>query len=171
MKTAVIIFLMTCTKVMCTEDTCSKEDPLCKEKSENKFIDPNQVQSIINEIEMLRRTNLNKAYEEIKSFLIDYPENPNGLLLLSKIQRALYSKLHPKMRDIGKLELLNPSLYVLIKILKLPKEDLADKQHAETAEFASANALGCGNKTMSVLMLKTILERHNNPSIDMETYR
>jgi len=172
MNSLVILFLMTLTTLtQCTEDTCSKDDPLCNEKEENKFKDTDQVQSLLDEIEVLRRTNLNKAHEEIKSLLINHPENPKALLLLSKIQRALYSRLHPKMRDIGRLELLNPSLNVLMKILNMPKEQLSDKAHAETAEFASANAMGCGNKTMSVMMLKTILERKNNPAIDLDSYR
>jgi len=150
------------------DDACAKDDPLCSEKNENKFKDE---QSLIDEIEVLRRSNLNRAHEEIKSFVIHHPENPKGLLLLSKIQRALFSKLHPKMRDIGRLELLNPSLNVLINLLKMPNEKLSDEQHAETAEFAAANAMGSGNKTMSVLMLKTILERQNNKAIDFDTYR
>ena len=172
MKGTVTIFLICFVKVMCAEDnTCSKDDPICNEKEENKFKTPDQVQPLLDEIEELRRTNLNKALEKIKSILIDHPDNAKGILLLSKILRSLYSKLHPKMRDIGRLELLNPSLEALMKILRMPKENLSDQQHAETAEFASANALGCGNKTMSVLMLKTILERKNNPAIDFDTYR
>jgi len=156
--------------VMCVDDTCSKDNPLCNQKEENKYKDADQVQTVLDEIDKLRGSNLNRAYDKIKSLLIDFPNNAKGILLLAKIQRSLYSKLHPKMRDIGRIELLNPSLEALKKILKMPKEQLPDKDHAETAEFASANALGSGNKTMSVMMLKTILERQNS-AIDKDTYK
>ena len=171
--TNILITAATCfITVRGLEESCSIDNPECETNAgeKSKYSGPAEAEAALEKIEVLRRSNLNKALEEVNKFVHSHPESPKGLLLLSKIKRSLYSKLHPKMREIGRREFLNPSIDALFKIFELSKENLSDEQHAETAEFAAASALGLGNKTISTKMLKTILERQN-PSIPMETYR
>ena len=139
----------------------------CGEEGDLKYKDVN---TVLGSIEELQKTNLNRAYEDIQKFVRHHPDLPRGLLLLSKIQRSLYSKLHPKMREIGKLELLNPSLEVLLRLLKLPAPQLPDSDHSEIADFAVSSALSSTNRTLSVRVLQTVLERHNK-EVPEETYQ
>ena len=94
-------------------ETCSRDDHLCSEKRASELVD---IDKLLATIEKLSGENLNRAYEEIKSLQSIHTEHPHVLFLLSKIQRKLYSKLHVKMRDVGKIELLYPSLENLQKI-------------------------------------------------------
>ena len=44
------------------------------------------------------------------------------MMMMMMMQRALYAKLHVKMRDIGKPELLHPSIEHLKKLLRMDKD-------------------------------------------------
>ena len=105
--------------------------------------------------------NLNKAYEEIKTLDSHYSENPNVLFLMSKIQRSLYAKLHVKMRDVGKIELLHPSLENLKKIMLMPEDKISNSFHAEVAEFSVGSAISSGNKNLSAELVEAIVKRPN----------
>ena len=121
-------------------------------------------------IEKLSGQNLNRAYDEIKSLQSIHTEHPHVIFLLSKIQRKLYSKLHVKMRDVGKIELLHPSLQNLQKILSMPEEKVANKFHAEVIELSVNSALSSGNKTLSVEVIESALKRPNK-EISTEDYK
>ena len=114
--------------------------------------------------------NLNKAYEEIKLLNSHFSENPNVLFLMTKIQRSLYFKLHVKMRDVGKIELLHPSLQNLKKILLMPEEKVSNDFHAEVAEFSIESAMSSGNKNLSVEVVEALLKRPNK-EIPNEKYK
>ena len=99
------------------------------------------------------------------------PDDPQVLFLMCKVQRALYAKLHVKMRDIGKPELLHPSIEHLKKILRMEREKVSDEFHAEVADFAMATAMTTSNKTLSVQLMEATLERKQNAVIGMDKYR
>ena len=148
-------------------ESCSRDDPLCSERRASELGDIDQ---LLATIEKLGGENLNRAYEQIKSLQSIHTENPQVLFLLSKIQRKLYSKLHVKMRDVGKIELLNPSLENLQKILRMPEEKVPNKFHAEVIELSVTNALSSGNKTLSVEVIESALKRPNK-EIGKEEYK
>ena len=150
-----------------SDGTCSKDDPQCSDRPTNEFIDINRE---LERIEKLKEENINKAYEEIKSLDSHYSDNPNVLFSLSKIQRKLYTKLHVKMRDVGKLELLHPSLETLKKILLMPEEKVSNEFHAKVAEFSVGSAMSSGNKNLSVELVEALLKRPNK-EIPQEKYR
>ena len=124
----------------------------------------------IKKVERLMEENLNKAYEEIKLLNSHFSENPNVLFLMTKIQRSLYFKLHVKMRDVGKIELLHPSLQNLKKILLMPEEKVSNDFHAEVAEFSIESAMSSGNKNLSVEVVEALLKRPNK-EIPNEKYK
>ena len=148
-------------------ETCSRDDPLCSEKRTSQLVD---IDEQLATIEKLSGENLNRAYEEIKSLQSIHTEHPQVLFLLSKIQRKLYSKLHVKMRDVGKIELLHPSLVNLQKILTMPEDKVSNKFHAEVIELSVNSALSSGNKTLSVEVIESALKRPNK-EIPSEEYR
>ena len=116
MRTLFVCFIVTFTKG--SEDSCNKDDTDCNNLSYNNVV---TLTDELKHIEQLQEENLNKALEEIKKLHLKHKDDPQLLFLYSKIQRALYSKLHVKMRDVGKLELLIPSIEHLQNILKMPK--------------------------------------------------
>ena len=116
MRTLFVCFIVTFTKG--SEDSCDKDDIECNNLSSNNIV---TLTDKLKHIEQLQEENLNKALEEIKKLHLNHKDDPHLLFLYSKIQRALYSKLHVKMRDVGKLELLIPSIEHLQNILKMPK--------------------------------------------------
>ena len=148
-------------------ETCSRDDPLCSERSSSQFMD---IDKQLAAIEKLSGENLNRAYDAIKSLQSIHSEHPQVIFLLSKIQRKLYSKLHVKMRDIGKIELLHPSLENLQKILRMPEEKVTNKFHAEVIELSVNSALSSGNKTLSVEVIESALKRPNK-EISTEEYK
>ena len=155
--------------VNCSDNTCSKDDTECHDSQLNSItVD---VDEEILRVRELEKVNLNKAYEEIKSVHKSHPDNANVLFLFAKIQWKLYSKLHVKMRDVGKIELLEPSIEHLKKILKMPKEQVSDEFHAEVSEYASDSALASSNKTSSVELLEAVLVRKGNPVIGADKYK
>ena len=158
MRNILIILAFYCRGHHLTQQTCSKDDPLCSEKQTNEFLD---IDRQLANIESLMEQNLNKAYEEIKTLDSHYSENPNVLFLMSKIQRSLYVKLHVKMRDVGKIELLHPSLENLKKIMLMPEEKISNSFHAEVAEFSVGSAISSGNKNLSAELVEAIVKRPN----------
>ena len=74
-------------------------------------------------------------------------------------------------RDVGKPELLHPSIEHLKKILTLPAEQVSDEFHAEVADFAETTAMATANKTLSVQLLEAMLKRTMNPVIGLDKYR
>ena len=114
-----LYLLLSCFVVFVNSDGfCDKNDFDCIEKHSNNIV---SLDDKLKFIEKLLHVNINKAYEEIKLLRLSESENPHVLYLQSQIQQELYTKLHIKMRDIGKLELLYPSMENLKKILKMPK--------------------------------------------------
>ena len=162
------VILLCIAFVKCSGDTCDKDDIMCQNPRENSVTD---ISTRLLEVEKLQKTNLNRAYEEMKSLYLSEPEDPQVLFLMCKVQRALYAKLHVKMRDIGKPELLHPSIEHLKKILRMEKEKVSDKFHAEVADFAMATAMATSNKTLSVQLMEAALERKQNVVIGMDKYR
>ena len=148
-------------------ESCSRDDPLCSERRNTEWLD---IEKQLASIERLSGENLNRAYDEIKSLQSIHSEHPQVLFLLSKIQRKLYSKLHVKMRDVGKIELLNPSLQNLQKILSMPEGKVTNKFHAEVIELSVNSALSSGNKTLSVEVIESALKRPNK-EISNEEYK
>lgn len=167
------IFLTLSCQALCSvgseerEETCSRDDPVCRERTTSQFVD---VEQQLATIEKLSGENLNRAYDEIKSLQSVHAEHPQVIFLLSKIQRKLYSKLHVKMRDVGKIELLNPSLQNLQKILSMPEGKVTNKFHAEVIELSVNSALSSGNKTLSVEVIESALKRPNK-EISNEEYK
>ena len=162
------VLLLCITLVRCYSDTCDKDDLMCQDQAVNSVTDIN---TRLQQVEKLEKTNLNRAYEEMKSLYLSDPENPQVLFLMCKVQRALYAKLHVKMRDIGKPELLHPSIEHLKKILRMEKEKVSDEFHAEVADFAMVTAMATTNKTLSVQLMEAALERKQNTAIGMDKYR
>ena len=155
--------------VHCSENTCSKDDTECHNSQLNSIVV--NVDEEILKVRELEKVNLNKAYEEIKSVHKSHPDNANVLFSFAKIQWKLYSKLHVKMRDVGKIELLEPSIEHLKKILMMPNEQVSDEFHAEVSEYASDSALASSNKTLSVELLEAVLVRKGNPAIGADKYK
>ena len=155
--------------VNCSENTCNKDDTECHNSQLNSIVV--NVDEEILKVRELEKVNLNKAYEEIKSVHKSHPDNANVLFLFAKIQWKLYSKLHVKMRDVGKIELLEPSIKHLKKILMMPNEQVSDEFHAEVSEYASDSALASSNKTLSVELLEAVLVRKGNPAIGADKYK
>ena len=151
--------------VIASDDTCDRDNTECHVKHTNNIID---VSKKLADIEKLQHGNINRAYEEIKNLYTGHKEEPEVLFLFSKIQMTLYEKLHVKMRDVGKLELLYPSIENLKTVLRMPREIVSDEFHAEVADFASLSALASSNKTLSVELLDAVLERKGNSVIGIK---
>ena len=164
---SLIILTFYCQGYSASHGSCSREDQLCGDRQTNEFVDINQH---IENLDRLMQENLNKAYEEIKLLDSHYSDNPNILFLKTKIQRNLYFKLHVKMRDVGKIELLHPSLENLKKILLMPEEKVSNVFHAEVAEFSIESAMSSSNKNLSVEVMEALLKRPNK-EISNEKYK
>ena len=168
MNYSYIVLIICITLVRSSSDTCDKDDMMCQDQVKNSVTD---TKSRLLQVENLMKTNLNRAYEEMKSVYLSDPGDPQVLFLMCKVQRALYAKLHVKMRDIGKPELLHPSIENLKKILRMERDKVSDEFHAEVVDFAMTTAMSTSNKTLSVQLLEAMLERKQNQVISLDKYR
>ena len=169
MKPSNLIFLINwAVAVIASDQTCDKDDLQCHNKKANSIVDLNQR---LLDIQQLQKVNINRAYDEIRSLYLHHKEDPRVLYLLSKIQMAMYTKLHVKMREVGRLELLYPSIDNLKAILRMPRELVSDKFHAEVSEFSTDSAIASTNKTLSVELLEAVLARAGNKEITYEKYK
>ena len=81
------VLLLCLTLVACSSDTCEKDDMMCQDQ--NTIADQNTITDVLTRlrnVEELKQTNLNRAYEEMKSLYLSEPEDPRVLFLMCKVQ-------------------------------------------------------------------------------------
>jgi hypothetical protein len=113
-------------------DTCAKDDPECQAKAENKF----SVAGFLAEVDGLGREEA--RVERLKAVIQSHPEEPELLLALTKQYMAMFDRLHPKMRGIGEIELVQPAIEIYMRLLRLPSEKMTDEKHAEIGKILIA---------------------------------
>jgi len=119
------------------ETSCRKGDPACasdkhdkysKEANEDKF----EVDAFLKEVEQLPREEA--RLDRLKNAIKSHPEEPSLMLALTKQYMAMFDRLHPKMRGIGEIELVQPSIQIYMQMLGMPEAKMSNEKHAEIVD-------------------------------------
>ena len=152
-------------------ETCRKGDPSCDSVHHDKYskeANVFEVGAFLNEVVQIPREEA--RLERLKDAIKSHPDEPSLMLALTKQYMAMFDRLHPKMRGIGEIELVQPSIQIYMKMLQMPEEMMSNEKHAEIVDHCITSVLGSSNKTASVMVIKEALERMNK-LIAMETYQ
>jgi len=159
----VVLALLLALSCLCgAEEACSREEQGCRASGGLG------VAAILAQVEELTRPE--DQIKRLKEAIEAHPDSPDLLLGLTQRYMAMFDRLHPKMRGIGELELVQPAIEIYMRLLRLPADAMTDEKHAYIVDHCVTSLLGSTNKTASVMVIKEALERMN-PAIPMETYQ
>lgn len=174
MSTSVVVVSLLVIGLADGEESCTKGDPACagdqqhdkysKEANADKF----EVDDFLKEVDKLPREEA--RLDRLRDAIKNYPEEPSLMLALTKQYMAMFDRLHPKMRGIGEIELVQPSIQIYMQMLGMPEAKMSNEKHAEIVDHCITSVLGSSNKTASVMVIKEALERMNK-LIPMESYQ
>jgi len=156
------------------EETCKKGEPGCaSDHQHDKYskeanVDKFEVDAFLKEVDNLPREEA--KLDTLRNAIKNHPEEPSLMLALTKQYMAMFDRLHPKMRGIGEIELVQPSIQIYMQMLGMPEAKMSNEKHAEIVDHCITSVLGSSNKTASVMVIKEALERMNK-LIPMETYQ
>jgi len=147
------------TRSVAAEETCAKGDPGCDASrhhdkySEDANKETFEVEAFLKNVDKLTREE--ERLEALKQALKNHPEEPSLMLALTKEYMAMFDRLHPKMRRIGEVELVQPSIELYMQMLRMPEAKMSNEEHAEIVDHCITNVLGTVNKTASVMVISS----------------
>ena len=137
-------------------ETCRKGCDSVHHDKYSKEANVFEVDAFLNEVVQIPREEA--RLERLKDAIKSHPNEPSLMLALTKQYMAMFDRLHPKMRGIGEIELVQPSIQIYMKMLQMPEEMMSNEKHAEIVDHCITSVLGSSNKTASVMVIKEALE-------------